>query len=673
MYRTLLPLVVLAIPYTDYGQLLFLNATQAVFFSTNQTLEAVGNVEARYGVYLLKAQRLEYGRKTGILVAEGNVFLTDNRSVYIKAEKLVYNSTSGVITLYNARGRVKNTFLNAKRVDIKGRLYLFEKVCATKCSDKSAEVCAKKFVYLSDREEGTAYSATLKIEKFPVFYTPYYPITTKRKSGFLTPDVGTDSYGDFIYRQAFFWAIDPFSDATFLGDYRAGGLYGGGIQYRTYFAPNGYFETLNQLYYDEAYPGKWWVGRDYHRKYRYLLSGKGFYGNLSFKWELPSDIDYYYDIFFKESDHYKSFAKSYIQYTVNEKKFELNLKGEYFYNLTTTDRSKDLALLPDLYFYLKPLNLGKGFSTDLTAEITNFYTNANGFWRLRLLPKINWSTALGSVPVTFYIKPYLVYYSSTRYGNKKYVAGYTFAAKGLFYNADLLKGKNWHLSNTWEWTYKFNPKEERNIPPFDYLDEFTRQNLITLRGINSLKYRDREILNLIVEQSYNFYTGYTFPTDGAFIDGKMPPLKLYYTLKPFPRDISFNGQIYYDHKLSKIVYNTVSVNWTAFKNTFTRLNLSFSHTLSKNHLGEKQSEQYSYGVSLTWKNLSVNAKNYYDAIRDKNVNTSLSVNFNRNCWSIGFRYEREYNFDTQKYEWRALAVLSVFSNPFNIILGGGGK
>ena len=674
MKKTLALFALLSLTSAGFGNLLFLNATEVRVLSNNQRVEALGKVKALYGNYRLKADRLVYLRNKGLLIAEGNVFLTDGKGVFLRAKKLVYHLSERVIELFDVRGEVKGSYINSSYVRIRGEIYLFKEACATKCADRSAEVCARKFVFKRQKGEGVAYSATVKVEGVPIFYTPYYAFQTKRKTGFLAPKMGVDSYGDFVYRQPFFWAISPYADLTFTGDYRAGGLYGGGLQFRKYFARDSYLDTLNQLYYDDAYPGKWWEGRDYHRRLRYLLSGKGYKGNLTFQWELPSDIDYFYDIFFFDKDqHYKSFAKSFIQYTLNGERFNLNLKGEYFYNLTTRDRSKDLATLPDIYLYLKPQPLGEGFTYDLTTELTNFYTDNKSFWRYRLVPKLGWKHTFGTTPVAFYFKPYYIYYSSTRYGNRKNVLGYSLTAKSLLYNFNLVRTENWNLFSSWEWVYKFHPFEEKNHPPFDTFDELSKQNLLTLRGVNSLNYGGKEVANFIVEQPYNFYSGYNFPTDGAYVNGKLLPLKLYYNINPPSGDISLGGQIYYDHHLSEIVYNTAWVNWTAVKTLTAKLDLDFSYTLSKDHLGEKQTDQYSYGLKLNWKNLRVEGKNYYDSLRGKNIRNSLSVDYNRNCWSVGLRYQREYNFDNNRYDWNLLLVFNLFSNPFNFLVAGGRK
>jgi len=674
MKKTLTFLALFSLASIGFGNLIFLNANKIEFLSKKQLLKASGNVRIIYDNFELKAKKVTFFKNKKILLAEGNVFLTNGKGIYIHAKKLIYHFHGNLIELFNAKGKVRDGYINSSYIRIQGKLYLFKNGCATKCKNRSAEICAQKFILNEEKNKGVAYSATIKVEGVPIFYTPYYAYQTKRATGFLTPKLGVDSYGDFVYRQPFFWAISPWSDLTLTGDYRAGGLYGGGVQFRKYFSRNAYLETLNQFYYDTAFPGKWWEGRDYHRKHRYLLFGKGFRGNLSFRWEIPSDINYFYDIyFFDKNEHYKSFTRSYVQYSLNSKQFYLNIKGEYFYNLTTEDRSKDLATIPDIYFYLKPKSLGKHLNVDLTTELTNFYTDNRNLWRFRFVPKLQWRYIFGTTPFSLYFKPYYIYYSSTRYGNKRNLVGYSLTVKSLLYNFNLLQSNNWNLFSSWEWVYKYHPFEEKNRPPFDTFDELTKENLITLRGLNYLNYKGKEIASFIIEQPYNFYSGYNFPTDGAYVNGKLLPLKFYYNISPPSGNTSFGGQIYYDYQLSKIVYNTAWIDWKLIKSLTTNLSLKVSYTLSKDHLGETQTNQYSYGVTFSWKNLQIRGDNYYDSLKGKNIRSSIEVKYDRKCWSLGIRYQREYNFDSERYDWNLFLVFNLFSNPLNFLLAGGRK
>ena len=67
------------------------------------------------------------------------------------------------------------------------------------------------------KDVGEAYHAVLRIKRVPVFYAPYinFPLSDKRKSGFLAPSFGTsDESGTEIFLP-YYWNIAPNYDATF--------------------------------------------------------------------------------------------------------------------------------------------------------------------------------------------------------------------------------------------------------------------------------------------------------------------------------------------------------------------------------------------------------------------------------------------------------------------------
>lgn len=71
---------------------------------------------------------------------------------------------------------------------------------------------------LLDQQRNIGISRHVKIKFFglPVFYTPYisYPLTDKRKSGFLTPSFGTSSRVGIEYVQPYYFNLNPSYDAT---------------------------------------------------------------------------------------------------------------------------------------------------------------------------------------------------------------------------------------------------------------------------------------------------------------------------------------------------------------------------------------------------------------------------------------------------------------------------
>lgn len=70
----------------------------------------------------------------------------------------------------------------------------------------------------ADEGVGTARNVTLRFKSIPILYTPAisFPISDRRKTGFLPPRFDQNDQTGFEYRQPFYWNIKPNMDATFV-------------------------------------------------------------------------------------------------------------------------------------------------------------------------------------------------------------------------------------------------------------------------------------------------------------------------------------------------------------------------------------------------------------------------------------------------------------------------
>jgi LPS-assembly protein len=77
-----------------------------------------------------------------------------------------------------------------------------------------------------------------KVRDIPILYFPvgYLPIDQERKSGLLTPSWGNSSTEGVTFNNAYFWAINGHSDATFGLDYTEQRGFRPSIEYR--YTPN---------------------------------------------------------------------------------------------------------------------------------------------------------------------------------------------------------------------------------------------------------------------------------------------------------------------------------------------------------------------------------------------------------------------------------------------------
>ncbi|MEO2153449.1 MAG: hypothetical protein ABGX24_03415 [Aquificota bacterium] len=685
--QTLLGFSLIAIPLIGYSSLVSLDAEEVI--KTPRVVIAKKKATITYRGYQLTADEISFYPSKNLLVAKGHVKLKKDNEIDLTAGEVLFinlpqtgkvdkkktkkGQKQNVLVAYDVRGKFQNFYLNVEYLEKRGNLLIAKRGCVSQCRDFDAQVCARSFVFNLQEGLGNARNVVVKIENTPVIYTPLYRIATKRRSGFLAPSFGLDSYGNFIYQQPFYWAIDNHSDATFTADLRSGGMYGIQTEFRKYFSSDFYIETRNHYYQDEAKNKYWWVGRDFYRRNRYLLQGEGYYGKLQFGWAYPSDPYYYYDIFFnKEQLKYLSFTQSYITYTWNTRYFLTNWRTVYFYDLTTTDRSNDLFLLPDGYFYLKPIPLKGGISFDLTSEATNFYRNNSSLWRFVFKPRFRFSKVFGTTPITFYVEPYLITYDGKdiwKNNLDKSASSVKFTARSLLYNFDLVKSEKFSWFSLWEWVYSYDPIKNKNLPIFDIQDEVFRQNMLTLRGLNDFNYKGRKFAQWLIEQPYNFYNGYTLPTSGELMKGHWLPLKSYLTLTPND-DWSLYNTIYYDHKLAKIIYQSTGASWRIIKTDDLQLRIKGGYVYSEGANNERYSDQYYYGFEGSYKKAKFKFRVNHDNILGKDTRIYTEVGYYRNCWGISLSVERDYNRDNGKYEWQAFLTLSIMFHPLTVYLGG---
>jgi len=634
---------------------------------------AVGGVVATYKDLVLTAERLTADRRNSTVVAEGGVLLKSlDGEIFVRADRAIYYAAEEKIEVQNAEGRIKDAFFKSERAFIKGRVYEFRNFCGSKCSDFQAEVCSKKFRYDADAGRGELKSARLRVEGKTLFYAPYYPFLTKRKSGLLPPKAGSDPYGNFFYRQSYFLAPSPHWDATFTADYRSGSMAGGEVEYRRFFSRSSYLEARAGYYRDRAKDKYWWVGRDYYRKNRFFIYGKGRSGS---KWrygvDYPSDKDLYYDVYFFEPDwHYKSFATSYLSYAEENEDLLWSVRGFYNYDLTSADRASDLLVLPDALFYLKQRPLAKDLYLDGVFTFSAFYKSNDAWTRARMEPTLRYSRLFGSTPVTFHLRPYYARYdgNATSYENLFGIEG---GVTALLYDLDLIRTENLTFSSLWEGSYLFQPFVHRPTPSLDFFDLNARQNTAALKSFNSLLWKGREVFQLIAEQPYNFYGGYNFPTDGRWVSGYWLPLKLYYKLKTPSARLSLNGKFFYDHNFGTTVYHTERLSAELVKTETVLFKLNFGYAKSLNSDLKAQTDQYSYGADLSYDRWRFKFLNRYDRLIGKTVRTDASVGYSKECWALSLNYSREYNRDRNEYNWSLFLTFTLFGKGVNLFLGGG--
>lgn len=121
-----------------------------------------------------------------------------------------------ISTPFNAWGTAKTIHRTPKdEIDLTNASY-------STCSPKNPTwIMTARSIQLDRRNDvGYAHNVVIRFKKIPIFYTPYFsfPLTSKRKSGFLTPSFGYQSgtgQKGFFISEPYYWNIAPNYDFTF--------------------------------------------------------------------------------------------------------------------------------------------------------------------------------------------------------------------------------------------------------------------------------------------------------------------------------------------------------------------------------------------------------------------------------------------------------------------------
>lgn len=187
----------------------------------------VGNVQITRDRQTVQADEVDYDEASDSAELRGDIQYWDE-TVYLRGTLANLEFDHGTGTLQAAEYRL----LRNRGRGVGDELYLDvgtetrgKNVDYTTCepeaegldtSSNAWKISARNITLNHDTDRGSATHVVLKVKDVPVFYTPYlsFPLSKKRKSGFLVPGLGsTNNYG-FEIRTPYYWNIVPQMDAT---------------------------------------------------------------------------------------------------------------------------------------------------------------------------------------------------------------------------------------------------------------------------------------------------------------------------------------------------------------------------------------------------------------------------------------------------------------------------
>lgn len=184
-----------------------------------------GNVEVKQGSQELTSKRATYNRSSGKVTAQGDVQIRDSETI-LNAEQAEWDLSKDEGSLIDAdyrlreshaRGEASHVFRQGvSQTKLKNATYT---TCPT--GDDAWLLSASKVNLDHDEAVGVARDVVVRLGGLPIFYTPYlsFPLNDERKSGFLTPMIGSSDETGFDVRTPYYWNISENKDATFTPRY----------------------------------------------------------------------------------------------------------------------------------------------------------------------------------------------------------------------------------------------------------------------------------------------------------------------------------------------------------------------------------------------------------------------------------------------------------------------
>ena len=188
---------------------------------TEGTLFFSGNVRVQQGYRFVTADEVQIDRQNETAVASGQVTLREP-GIVLTGAKIRYDSLSERADLTDAQYVLHTRQLSGTAqaltrqangdIDITEGAMTF---CAP--DDPSWVLQASEITIDPDRGEGQAWGAKLRVAGVPVFYLPWvrFPVDSRRKTGLLFPDLGSDSRGGIDMTQPIYFNLAPNYDALY--------------------------------------------------------------------------------------------------------------------------------------------------------------------------------------------------------------------------------------------------------------------------------------------------------------------------------------------------------------------------------------------------------------------------------------------------------------------------
>jgi LPS-assembly protein len=211
-----------------------------------------GNVDVRYGIYRLQADKVTIYQAESRMVAEGSVVFDQGEDQRITGSSGEFNYQTKLGFFVESTGFTNQTndgtvvYFTADRVERTGE----NEVVVTNGKFTACEDNVPKWSFTAGRavirpdDKIKLYNASFRVKDIPIIPLPYASIPIKkrdRQSGFLTPTFGFSANKGFRLSTAYYQTLGRSADVTIRSDLYASRGIGYGADFRTRANSRSYF------------------------------------------------------------------------------------------------------------------------------------------------------------------------------------------------------------------------------------------------------------------------------------------------------------------------------------------------------------------------------------------------------------------------------------------------
>jgi LPS-assembly protein len=661
-----------------------ITADQMEHFQDKDKYVATGNVKLEKDKIIVYADKAVFFARASYLEAQGHVIYEDPTTL-INADRAELSMDTKTGKIYNALIHLKDQkafekkignidfWINSEKVEkINDSHYYAPEATFTSCEtlaetegrylspDKNKafgadnpDWCLKGSnvdILIGNRISGS--DMVYRVKGFSTVYFPYFSIPDRdRQTGLIMPLLGHTSTQGFVFKPAFFWAIDENKDATFNLDYFSKRGVGEGIEYR---------------YLDFDDNGKWYLfhlGDTQENKTDIVVKGmhEQKFGDL----KVFADIDYvnqwdYYNQFgLTPNDRIQRYTQSSAEISTPFRDSRLYMLGQYWVDLQVPPQLQSPPLplqpvpqrLPEVGYVLNPTNIGPlMFSMNSSiADFTRSGGEAVDGQRLNIYPKL-WHSFGDAVQVFQSLS-----LSETAYNLSN--AGTTYNSnlhrETIEYNAYALTRffKQYESgAHTIEpsLSFTFSPGYSRSLPVFDSVDvnnnTYFSQPAGTYAMINKTALAQFSVLNTFSLKGYNLAARliqpYTFnsaePYASMAVSNPSHPLQPT-TLWVGLTSGLFNLTLNEIEDLNTLKQQSSTDTFSVKVAEGTTVSLSRSTNISTVPV----TNQYIGSVStILSKAFTVTANMWYDVTLGSLQSFAVHTLYNSQCWGLDVSFQR---------------------------------